>query len=610
MGNNIVLSPGVRQNLLALQNTAALASITQNRLATGKKVNSALDNPLNFFTSQALQERAGDLNTLLDAIGQATQTLQAANQGITSLTTLVQSAKSIATQALQTTKGVVNYSNIIGSAVIPADTTRVLATQSIATSGAASTQSTFTLTAAGIAALQNGDTVAITLNGVTKTFTFDNTAPLAANGEFATQTDLVNAINHANGFGGAGAGVAVAANSTAPGGVTVTSYDVTHDFSHVVTAAGAFTASDAVDVAHALGDALTISDGTHTQTFYRVAANFQAASNTYTDMTSLQAAIAGSTLTTAGPVTSAVNGSGVTLTRLDGGILTFSGQTAVAAGYATVPSGTSYTGNYNATLAALTGDLTVQVGNNLVHTINFGTGNGQISTRSGLSAALTAFNDIAGSIDSAGRVNLVPSTTDDIAVGGSASVLATLGLSSGITTPTSTVITPNTTRQSLQSDFNNLLIQIDQLSRDASYNGINLIGGDSLKVLFNSDGTSSLTIGGVKLDAAGLGLSAVSGTGFQDNKVINVTLTKIEVSLTTLRSQASRLGSNLTTVQTRQDFTKNLITTLQSGADNLVLADTNEEGANLLALQTRQQLSTTALSLANQASQAVLRLFG
>ena len=77
-----------------------------------------------------------------------------------------------------------------------------------------------------------------------------------------------------------------------------------------------------------------------------------------------------------------------------------------------------------------------------------------------------------------------------------------------------------------------------------------------------------------------------------------------------MRTQASAFGANLTTVQNRQDFTKNLINTLQTGADNLVLADTNEEGANMLALQTRQQLSTTALSLSAQADQAVLRLFG
>src|SRR5262245_16513238 len=99
--NNITLSAGVRQNLLSLQRTADLMSLTQNRLPTGKKVNSALDNPANFFTSQSLNNRASDLNSLLDSIGQAQQTLDAADKGLTSLTKLVESAKSIAKQARQ-----------------------------------------------------------------------------------------------------------------------------------------------------------------------------------------------------------------------------------------------------------------------------------------------------------------------------------------------------------------------------------------------------------------------------------------------------------------------------------------------------------------------------
>ena len=99
--SDVVLSAGVRQNLLALQSTADLMSLTQNRLATGKKVNSALDNPGNFFTSQSLNNRASDLNALLDSIGQAQKTIEAADQGITSLTKLVESAKSVAKQALQ-----------------------------------------------------------------------------------------------------------------------------------------------------------------------------------------------------------------------------------------------------------------------------------------------------------------------------------------------------------------------------------------------------------------------------------------------------------------------------------------------------------------------------
>ena len=101
MASSITLSAGVRQNLLSLQSTASLMGLTQNRLATGKKVNSALDNPTNFFTSQSLGNRASDLNSLLDSIGQAQKTLEAADKGLTSLTKLVESAKSIAKQARQ-----------------------------------------------------------------------------------------------------------------------------------------------------------------------------------------------------------------------------------------------------------------------------------------------------------------------------------------------------------------------------------------------------------------------------------------------------------------------------------------------------------------------------
>jgi hypothetical protein len=115
--SNIVLSAGVRQNLLSLQNTADLMASTQNRLATGKKVNSALDNPGSFFTSQSLQNRASDLNDLLDSIGQAQKTLDAADQGISSLTKLVQSAKSIAKQARQASLGDVTYANTITGTV-------------------------------------------------------------------------------------------------------------------------------------------------------------------------------------------------------------------------------------------------------------------------------------------------------------------------------------------------------------------------------------------------------------------------------------------------------------------------------------------------------------
>ena len=103
--SNITLSSSVRQNLLSLQDTASLLSTTQTRLATGKKVNSALDNPTNFFTASGLDARASDIGNLLDSIGNGVQVLQAANTGITSLSKLVDTAKSIANQALQQPSG-------------------------------------------------------------------------------------------------------------------------------------------------------------------------------------------------------------------------------------------------------------------------------------------------------------------------------------------------------------------------------------------------------------------------------------------------------------------------------------------------------------------------
>jgi flagellin-like hook-associated protein FlgL len=179
----------------------------------------------------------------------------------------------------------------------------------------------------------------------------------------------------------------------------------------------------------------------------------------------------------------------------------------------------------------------------------------------------------------------------------------------GLVAGTTAAGTLNTARSSLATQYDALRTQIDQLAGDSGYNGVNLLNGDGLKVVFNEKGTSSLSISGVTFNASGLGVAASTNT-FQTDKDIADALANINSALSTLRSQASTFGSSLSTVQTRQDFTKAMIGTLKTGADNLVLADSNEEGASLLALQTRQQLSSTALSLAAQADQNVLRLFG
>jgi flagellin-like hook-associated protein FlgL len=170
--------------------------------------------------------------------------------------------------------------------------------------------------------------------------------------------------------------------------------------------------------------------------------------------------------------------------------------------------------------------------------------------------------------------------------------------------------TSNTaTRADLADQFGDLLTQIDQLAKDSGFNGINLLNGDNLTVNFNEDGTSSVTINGFTDTAAGdLGIAAAANNWLA-NTDIQAALTDITDATSTLRSQGAKLGSSLAVVQTRQDFTKNIINVLQVGADNLTLADSNEEAANLTALQTRQQISTVALSLSNQQEQQVLRLF-
>jgi flagellin-like hook-associated protein FlgL len=478
----------VRQNLLALQSTADLMSLTQNRLATGKKVNSALDSPFNFFTSQALNHRAGDLNSLLDAIGQAQKTIEAADHGITAITKLVESAKSIAKQAQQTTAPAATYAlAITGNAAIADDA-------AVATGTVTGIAGTDTLASLGI-----------------------------ADGELITISDGTNTVTHTVGTA------------------------ATEDVDDLMT---------------------TLNGGAATWTV-------------------------------------AINGSGNLEVTADNpaDTLTISGNGADSAFGTTTTSSLT-----NATIGALSGTLTVQVGLDTAQTLTFGSGN--IETRADLVTALGNLTGVTATINGSDQISITSTSADDITIGGTDAASFFAAANIGANTPTGTVATPNSVRANLEIQFNEILGQIDALARDASYNGINLLNGDDLKVIFNEDGTSSLDIAGVTFDTAGLGMAVLAGGEFQTNGSIDTVLGQVDGALRTLRSQATNFGSKLGTVQTRQEFTKQLINTLETGADNLVLADTNEEGANMLALQTRQQLSTTALSLSAQADQAVLRLFG
>ncbi|OJU24752.1 MAG: flagellar protein [Nitrobacter sp. 62-13] len=524
--SDIVLSASVRQNLLSLQSTADLLSTTQNRLATGNKVNTALDNPTNFFTAQGLNNRASDINNLLDSIGNGVQVLQAANTGITSIQKLVDTAKSIANQALQTPTGystkseaAATITGATSSNLLGGTATAAVAASTVAASAYAGNEFVGDGT--------NNDT--ITIDG--QTVTFDGTTD--------GTTAIADSTNH---------------KYTVAEAVAKINHDLGATSSTVTAAVG--TGADA-------GKIVLTNSATGT------------ASNFTVDASS----------TTSGA---------------DGGF----GSSAVTT---TNGADAGTTGGLSGTTLSIAASSDGAIP---AATINFGTGSGQVSTLDQLNTALATSN-LTASVDSTGKITIT--TTNDHAS-------ATIGALSGTATgsglftagagsaPVADANSQNT-RASLIAQYNQVIDQIKTTAQDSSFNGVNLLNGDQLKLVFNETGKSTLTIQGVTFDPAGLGLSSLTkGTDFLDNSNINTVLNSLNDASSTLRSQASAFGSNLSIVQIRQDFSKNLINVLQTGSSNLTLADTNEEAANSQALATRQSIAVSALALANQSQQSVLQL--
>src|SRR5215471_522904 len=168
----------------------------------------------------------------------------------------------------------------------------------------------------------------------------------------------------------------------------------------------------------------------------------------------------------------------------------------------------------------------------------------------------------------------------------------------------------SSTRTALAAQFDALRTQIDQLAVDSSYNGVSLLNNQSLSVTVNASGSAKVILTSNSDTSAGLGLtSTFTVNTLQDNFDVNSAISAVKTALTTLQSQASTYASQVSVIQARQDFTSQQINTLSNGINDLTLADSNKVGAQLLALQTRQTLSSTALSLATQSDQNVLRLF-
>ena len=325
-------------------------------------------------------------------------------------------------------------------------------------------------------------------------------------------------------------------------------------------------------------------------------------------------AAGGATLATAnGQTKSSINSSGAlqisTGTNADLAIVGTGNALSAFGLTGNTGTGTTFTAGRTAAAGSLSGKTLTFTSFNGGAAVNvtFGDGsNGTVKTLDQLNAALLA-NNLTATVDSTGKLTI--STTNDYASSTLGSAVAggaiggTLTTSITFTTPSAPVVdaSAQTVRSNLVNQFNGILSQITTTSQDASFNGVNLLGGDQLKLTFNETGKSTLNITGVTFNAAGLGLANLtSGTDFIDNSATNKVIANLSSASTLLRTQASALGSNLSIVQIRQDFSKNLINVLQTGSSNLTLADTNEEAANSQALSTRQSIAVSALALANQ----------
>ena len=415
---DISLTASMRTNLLSLQNTQSLMDTTQERLSTGLKVNSAIDNASSYYTAQSLNNRASDLSALLDSMGQGIQTIQAANEGIEAITEFVEQAKAIANSARD----------------------------------AAS------------------KTDVKTLNAKFSDLTTPQTPKTSA------ATALTLEIKKVNG-----------------------------------------------DKVEALG-----SSDEHDKAVTAALAKLNA---------------------------------------------------KLAAGELGSKDASTFKAAADAAMKEFTGTVLEDV---MEFSIS-ADGKVSLTAKAGYQIAAKGAGEFAGQGDKAADTGLAGDTA------------------------TSTV-NVNTDRQKYAEQFNEIMRQIDKLAKDSGYKGINLLQMNTLTVIFNEDRSSQIEVKGVDASSTGLKISNPVDS-WQTDEDINKSITEAENAISELRIMASDYGNYYSIVQNRQDFTKNLINVLTEGADNLTLADMNEESANMLALQTRQQLAINSLSLASQAAQGVLQLF-
>ena len=572
---DINLSHAVRSNLLSLQSTAANMAKTQERLATGLKVNSALDNPTNFFTASALNSRAGDMANLLDSMSSGIKTIEAADNGLKSIVKTVETMQSTLRQARQ------DKTFKTGSFPMDAIDTTTLKTISFSAGAVGSVPQTVNINRSGASAAGAAAYVAPAAAASATYVGNGFTTPAAGNGTLtiahaslgvsvsltvadgATVGQSIDAIN-----------AAISADTNAKGKIEAYSSGGNIALRTVAPVDGTFTVTSGAAIFGGAPVNTGGSDGKHNITVNGLAVAYGGANAT--------AATADLNDQLRNTDFEAFNNAGTV------------GIRAKVNGANTLTVGGPQAGLFSpATTGVLLGNGTQQSVDEMVKSIN------------------AAFPDVIRASNDNGKLRVENLSTSSLTVTGINDLTDNLDGGTG-----TFEVGGNDVRKNLVTQFNELRDQLDKFSDDASFNGINLLRGDKLKLTFNETGTSTIEIQAkdiqgtaTQINNAALGIDFVVASDFDSDVTLDQKLDDLKSAMDFLRSQASSFGSNLSVVQNRTDFTKNMINTLETGAANLTLADTNEEAANLLALQTRQQLSSTALSMASQADQAVLRLF-
>ncbi|MCK6418082.1 MAG: flagellin [Alphaproteobacteria bacterium] len=560
MAGDIVLTAALRNNLLSLQNTQRLIDQTQIRLATGLKVNSALDGPQAFFTAQSLNDRANDLSRLLDGIGQSIRTIEQANNGINTLTTLVQQAEAVALDAETEARAVEGYVSIRGTK----DLSEIE-----------------DLTATG--AIANGDDFVIQIR------TDRDNVFTSADIDVATGEDIYDIIadinDDANVGTGAAAGPYVRASLSESGQLVIESL--------------------------VEGAALRIVSGTTSAGLDGFA---ELGLDSYVNVENVG-------------VTTRIGGTVISGRTITSDASAVGADTTTGLYYANATLGNAQFASNFATGGADDFNISIDVDGQVtalgvdftsssliqdvidaitdadisgIEEVRFNQDTGKIEIDVGSTVQKVEFvftSDVAGDIAfgfGAGATGY-DGTTNDYAL-----------TTTGVVSESILFAGSSASLAQYESDFNVIRDQIDALVEDANYRGLKLLNGDDMVTYFNEDRTNSLTTQGTDFTATGLGIDEAD---FIDTGSVNESITEVRNALTSVRNFGTSIANDLSIIQARRTFVENTINTLQAGRDDLTLADQNEEGANLLALQTRQALGTTALSLAAQSAQSVLRLF-